>query len=444
MMFLKLTQRAKGFLKRSGWLLAELVFVFVGMYGAFLLERMHEENLDDLRERQILQALIDEFGDYEKELSDFKEWLDEGYANAFFQSYSRGEKPFPPIIPSGGMGKVNTGIWEAMLQSGGIELLEMEMILEIQSFFKKLQDVLDLYSRFERLTETMILPESDRNASFFYEEEGIVLRNKYKWYVNSLFSLGISLGEMSDQAGTTKTLLIGEFKKNFPDYKIKTEDSKQTSAEEDPPIVEEEEQEVISEVADLPAVRVKDPELERAVLSHLLNLLSETHEDLSILQAAFDERFAIPFFTAYTEGEKPVPMPILLDHNLSDHSMEWRKFFDSQEVRNLDLDIIGKTDRLFSGLDETVAELDKFSKLTDKLLPSAPDGNFSKFYAPDQVELRESFTWFPNQMFSIGNGLGALSENLDSLRNEVSDRYSTLSGKGSTESNSSTDAEELK
>ena len=98
-MFLKLTQRAKGFLKRSGWLLAELVFVFVGMYGAFLLERMHEENLDDLRERQILQALIDEFGDYEKELSDFKEWLDEGYANAFFSLTAEEKNLFHRLSP---------------------------------------------------------------------------------------------------------------------------------------------------------------------------------------------------------------------------------------------------------------------------------------------------------------------------------------------------------
>ena len=57
------------------------------------------------------------------------------------------------------MGKVNTGIWEAMLQSGGIELLEMEMILEIQSFFKKLQDVLDLY-RAPDGSESAFVPEA--------------------------------------------------------------------------------------------------------------------------------------------------------------------------------------------------------------------------------------------------------------------------------------------
>ena len=68
MLFLKLTRSAKRFGARFGWLIAELVFVFLGMYGAFLLERMHDDDMDLLRKRQILQAFVDEFEDYETEL----------------------------------------------------------------------------------------------------------------------------------------------------------------------------------------------------------------------------------------------------------------------------------------------------------------------------------------------------------------------------------------
>jgi len=428
MMFLKITRKAKGFLTRFGWLLAELLFVFIGMYGAFLLERMHEENLDALRERQILQALIDEFHDYEKELSDFKHWLDEGYAKKFFQSYSLGEKPFPPIIPSGGMGNVNTGIWEAMLQSGGIELLEMEMILEIQSFFKKLQDVLDLYSRFERLTETMILPESDRNATFFYEEDGIVLRNKYKWYVNSLFTLGMSLGDMSAQAGRTKSLLIKEFKSSFPDFKINTQDSAEFLMEEE--IVESENDDNESESDEispsLPPVREKDPRLEIAVINNLFDLLKRLNADLATLQNAFDEKFAIPFFTDYTEGNKPKPMTIQLDHNLSLYSKEWKEFFNSKEVKNLDLDLIEKTQAVFNFLEGCHNEIEKFVKLSEIFSKTDSELGLSQYYLPTEVELKEDYMWFPNQMFSIGNNLGSLSENILNLNNEVSERHSKL------------------
>ena len=44
--FLKLTRTAKTFFSRFGWLLAELLFVFLGLYGAFLLEGYNDEKAD--------------------------------------------------------------------------------------------------------------------------------------------------------------------------------------------------------------------------------------------------------------------------------------------------------------------------------------------------------------------------------------------------------------
>ena len=183
------------------------------MYGAFLLERMHDDDMDLLRKRQILQALVDEFEDYETELGSASSSLDEAYGVPFFTAYGGGDRPFPTPIPYGGMASVNTGIWEAMLQSGGIEVLEVDVIQQVQVFFKKLQDLLDLYSRFERLTEQMILPEMDQEVNFFYQADGPELRDKYKWYVNSLFTIGMSLRSLSEQAATTKKVLLAEYEK---------------------------------------------------------------------------------------------------------------------------------------------------------------------------------------------------------------------------------------
>ena len=136
MLFLKVTRSVKSFGARFGWLMAELIFVFLGMYGAFLLERMHDENMDLLRKRQILQALVDEFENYEKELGSASSSLDEAYGVPFFSAYGAGEKPFPTPIPYGGMGSVNTGIWEAMLQSGGIEVRKSMLFNKYRSFLK--------------------------------------------------------------------------------------------------------------------------------------------------------------------------------------------------------------------------------------------------------------------------------------------------------------------
>ena len=101
---------------------------------------------------------------------------------------------------------VFSGIWEALLQSG-IEVLDIELIQKIQIFFKKLQDFLDLFSRFESLNTTYILPEADQNSSFFYQADGIELRDKYKWYANQLFDISTNLGQLAMDAVETHKLL---------------------------------------------------------------------------------------------------------------------------------------------------------------------------------------------------------------------------------------------
>ena len=214
MIFLKLTRSAKTLMTRFGWLFAELIFIFLGLYGAFLLERMHDEEMDLLRKHQIIKALVGEFEGYEEELGVAYETLSDTYATPFFSKYASGEKPFPNQIQYGSIARVNTGIWEALLQSG-IEVLDIELIQKIQIFFKKLQDFLDLFSRFESLNTSYILPEADRNASYFYEKEGIELRDKYKWYANQLFDISTNLGELAVEAVNTHELLKSKLKKTI-------------------------------------------------------------------------------------------------------------------------------------------------------------------------------------------------------------------------------------
>jgi hypothetical protein len=228
--FLKLTRSAKTFFTRFGWLLAELVFVFLGLYGAFLLERMHDDKMDLLRKRQIFEALVQEFSGYKSELTQASESLDEGYGVPFFTKYAEGKRPFPKQIPLVGMGNVNTGIWEAMLGSGGMEVLEVKKIQEVQAFFKDYQDFLRLLQDFKELYNSFVLTEYDQNASFFYEDEGTELRDKYKWYVNQLFQMGMGLRALSEQAGSTLNILEEELDETILEQNPKTNETKKTSS----------------------------------------------------------------------------------------------------------------------------------------------------------------------------------------------------------------------
>lgn len=416
MLFLKVTRSVSGFLKKSGWLVAELVLVFLGMYGAFLLERMHDEEMDLLRKKQILQALVDEFENYEEELSSASSSLDEGYGIPFFTSYSSGEKPFPSPIPFGGMGSVNTGIWEAMLQSGGIEVLEVEMIQEVQGFFKKLQDLLDLYSRFERLSENLILPMMDESVDFFYEPEGSELRNKYKWYVNSLFTVGMSLRELSAQAGKTKNLLYNEYEKTITNAKekhgeVEEEDPSASNESQEPQETQSEPLAKPSEVNDgQPNLLSQDSQ---NALAQILNTLAEASEK-------FDENYAVPFFTSYSNGECPEPFifdfPNLsadlinscqdLFREIKDNSYSAGKIH-SQQLQEYLTTVI-----------EYYASLNAFEEKTVSHFQAAED---LLFYEENSSELREEFGWFANEFYSLGTHLRSISEKSSEILAQMPD-----------------------
>ena len=397
MLFLKLTRSAKRFGARFGWLIAELVFVFLGMYGAFLLERMHDDDMDLLRKRQILQALVDEFEDYEKELGSASSSLDEAYGVPFFSSYGQGDRPFPTPIPYGGMASVNTGIWEAMLQSGGIEVLEVDVIQKVQVFFKKLQDLLDLYSRFERLTEQMILPEMDQDVNFFYQAEGSELRDKYKWYVNSLFTIGMSLRSLSEQATTTKKVLLAEYEK------VRPEEEKEIKKISAPPMNLSQEEDVETRVEgnsasdDLENVRTETIEY----LIYQSNALAEFFEST---KTSYDRDYAIPFFTSYSEGEQPLPFALPHDLLGGINTEPLAELLSAEGVEEiLPADLIDSLSQLFKKISEMeVIYQDLIRRCSEEV---SNDHNASVYYEGEDKELKKHFQWFPNTLYTLGLAL---------------------------------------
>lgn len=432
MLFLKVTRSVRQFGARFGWLIAELVFVFMGLYGAFLLERMHDEDMDLLRKRQILQALVDEFQNYENELGSASDSLDNAYGSPFFNAYSSGERPFPRPIPYGGMGSVNTGIWEAMLQSGGIEVLEVGDIQKVQSFFKKLQDLLDLYSRFERLSESMILPEMDQEVGFFYETNGSELRDKYKWYVNSLFTISMSLQGLTAQAAETKEVLMAEFeriKESAPDKPKKgprRKGRRYPAAPEKPTVEEELAPEPIRPEEEMPPSL--PPEERIRVLGFLGSQFEKLGDHLGAIQSDFDNAHAIPFFSAYGEGERPLPYHLPLDLLDSvDPSPLSRILANQGIIRALSTEETDALGALLLMITETKGLHQEFTDRCRGDIPLSEDRNATVFYAPGSSELRESFLWFPNSLFTLGTALGECHEETLSLTEMLKTDASNLS-----------------
>jgi len=419
MLFLKVTKSVKSFAGRFGWLIAELVFVFMGLYGAFLLERMHDEDMDLLRKRQILQALIDEFENYESELGSSSKSMDEAYGSPFFSAYGAGERPFPKPIPYGGMGSVNTGIWEAMLQSGGIEVLEVEDIQKVQMFFKKIQDLLDLYSRFERLSESMILPEMDQEVGFFYQKEGSELRDKYKWYVNSLFTIGLSLRDLSAQASETKEVLLAELEriKSPTEQEARKEPLRKQEKTRTKPV-----KSTVNEMVPEPSIS-KDqtsngltPDERIQVLEFLGKQFQRLGEHLGQIKLDFDHAHAIPFFNSYGGGENPLPyqMPSDLLESIDPTPLS-RMLANQGMIRSLSTEEIDSLGSILVKITETKSLHQEFYERCREEIPPSEDLNSTTFYSAESTELRDGYLWFPNTLLSLGMALEDCQEESLSL-----------------------------
>jgi hypothetical protein len=446
MLFLKVTRSVKNFGARFGWLMAELVFVFLGMYGAFLLERMHDDDMDLLRKRQILQALVDEFEDYEKELGTASSSLDEAYGVPFFTAYGDGGKPFPAPIPYGGMGSVNTGIWEAMLQSGGIEVLEVDVIQQVQVFFKKLQDLLDLYSRFERLTEQMILPEMDQDVSFFYEKEGSELRDKYKWYVNSLFTIGMSLRSLSEQAATTKDVLLAEYekvrKKEDEGVEIKKNFTPRRKSTKSPGAalpLEEQPDEIVKQET---SGEVSDAHNE--AIEYLIYQCNSLADFFEATKTGYDEAHAIPFFTSYSEGKQPLPFVIshdLLEGMTTEPLAGLLSEEGVEEV--LPADHLHALRQLLDKISELETMHQSFTKRSQEQI--SQDHNVSVFYNNMDTELNENFQWFPNSLYSLGIAMEDCQNESNSILAMLGEQESNVDiGQTYLEDNKTNSSEENK
>jgi len=422
MLFLKVTKSVKGLTRKFGWLLAELVFVFLGMYGAFLLERMQDEENDILRKRQILQALVDEFENYESELGEASYTLNEAYCTPFFSKYANGKKPFPNPIPFGAMGSVNTGIWEAMLQSGGIEVLEVDLIQKVQGFFKKLQDLLDLYTRLERLSESMIMPEMDRDADFFYEKDGIALRDKYKWHVDMLYTINMFLGDLTTEAKSTKDLLISEFEK-IKDKKLKPatpsspkEKLNQGDSTIEPTVIDSNDTKV-EEIVEDAKVEIEQ-DVQPPKISDLIGFAKILIENIKQFSTSFDQDFVMPFISSYSEGKRPVPSKFIMEESPFGGDMRelleillWLKetdelLADNQSFESL-LELVDQSvqaEVILKNFNERSNSIDEDENLTS-----------SNFYEGNSSEFNAKTKWYLDELFSVNLTLQSLKDNCNAV-----------------------------
>jgi len=168
---------------RFGRWAAELLLVFVGVYAAFWLSNYQQRQQDAERRDRILASIERTLreGIESNEISRVKQQRE---AAEFRRALDAGE--MPPLRPFVFTTDYSPGDFAALLQSGGIQLLDLETLTALRNDETIIRWGLSRMTRYTKLSDELIVPNLDQDISFFYDPATKKLRRRFETYPEAL------------------------------------------------------------------------------------------------------------------------------------------------------------------------------------------------------------------------------------------------------------------
>ena len=177
------TTEKRSLVSRIGRWMAELVLVFVGVYAAFWLNNYQEHRQEAGRRDQILASLEQQLREgiesgkinrakQEQEAADFRRTLNGG--------------EMPPLKPFVFTTDYSPSDLATMLQSGGIQLLDVQTLMAVRNDESVIRWGLSRMAWYQKLSDELIVPNLDQDISFFYDLATKKLRKRFEIYPDAL------------------------------------------------------------------------------------------------------------------------------------------------------------------------------------------------------------------------------------------------------------------
>ena len=162
---------------------AELLLVFVGVYAAFWLSNYQQRRQDAERRDRILASIERTLreGIESNEISRAKQ---QRQAAEFRRALDAGE--MPPLRPFVFTTDYSPGDFAALLQSGGIQLLDLETLTALRNDETIIRWGLSRMTRYTKLSDELIVPNLDQDISFFYDPATRKLQKRFEMYPEAL------------------------------------------------------------------------------------------------------------------------------------------------------------------------------------------------------------------------------------------------------------------
>ncbi|MBD3337057.1 MAG: hypothetical protein GF355_16200 [Candidatus Eisenbacteria bacterium] len=161
----------------------ELIIVFVGVYAAFALSEHQQQQRAQEHREQIRQALVREIESITVRTGRAAVEIPRLIAQ-FDSSMAAGE--MPPLIPLIEPLRVRAHLWEATLESGGLNLLDVPTLYRISEFYNSLNAGFEQQNQLRGLSERVLIPNLGKDKDEFYDPSTRRLRPKYSWYLDGL------------------------------------------------------------------------------------------------------------------------------------------------------------------------------------------------------------------------------------------------------------------
>jgi hypothetical protein len=171
------------FFSRFARWVAELILVFIGVYAAFWLNNYQQHQQDAERRDRILASIERTLGEG-IESSRINRVKQERDAAEFRHALDAGE--MPPLRPFVFITDYNTGDFAVLLQSGGVQLLDLETLIALRHDESVIRWGLSRMARYQKLSDEMIVPNLDQEISFFYDPATKKLRKRFEIYPQAL------------------------------------------------------------------------------------------------------------------------------------------------------------------------------------------------------------------------------------------------------------------
>jgi hypothetical protein len=177
------TEKRSRFARFGRWV-TELVLVFVGVYAAFWLNSYQQHQQDAERRDRIL-ASIEQTLREGIESSKINRVSEQEPAAAKFQrALDAGE--MPPLRPFVFITDYSPSDLATMLQSGGVQLLDVQTLRALRNDESVIRWGLARMARYQKLSDELIVPNLDKDISFFYDPATKKLRKQFEIYPEAL------------------------------------------------------------------------------------------------------------------------------------------------------------------------------------------------------------------------------------------------------------------